>query len=78
MLKTLNLPSAKDFEISLDEAKKRAESAGYKEDDVNAVIKSMWKDKRRQNCNRYKCIGFPVYFLVVSREKYSVQLSAEY
>ncbi len=49
-----------------------------KEDDVNAVIKSMWKDKRRQNCNRYKCIGFPVYFLVVSREKYSVQLSAEY
>ncbi len=42
MLKTLNLPSAKDFEISLDEAKKRAESAGYKEDDVNAVIKSMW------------------------------------
>lgn len=47
MLKTLKLPSAKDFELSLDEAQKWAESVGYKEDDVNAIIKSVRKDKQK-------------------------------
>lgn len=47
MLKTIKFPSVEDFEASLDEAQKWAESVGYKEDDVNAIIKSMRKDKRK-------------------------------
>ena len=35
MLKTLKLPTAEEFEASLDEAQKWASSVGYKEEDVN-------------------------------------------
>ena len=40
MLKTLKLPTAEEFEASLDEAQKWASSVGYKEEDVNDIIKS--------------------------------------
>ncbi len=45
MLKTLKPPSAEDFEKSLDNARKWAESVGYKEDDVNDIIKYIRKKK---------------------------------
>ena len=46
MLKTLKLPSAEEFEASLDEAKKWAMSLGYNENDVNDIIKSVRRKKR--------------------------------
>ena len=46
MLKTLKLPSAEEFEASLDEAQKWAKSVGYNENDVNDIIKSVRKKKR--------------------------------
>ena len=46
MLKTLKLPSVEEFEASLDEAQKWAESVGYNENDVNDIIKSVRKKKR--------------------------------
>ena len=46
MLKTLKLPSAEEFEASLDEAQKCAGSVGYSEDDVDDIIKSVRKKKR--------------------------------
>ena len=46
MLKTLKLPSAEEFEASLDEAQKWAMSVGYNENDVNDIIKSVRKKKR--------------------------------
>ncbi len=45
MLKTLKLPSAEEFEASLDEAQKWALSVGYNENDVNDIIKSVRKKK---------------------------------
>lgn len=47
MLKTLKLPTAEEFEASLDEAQKWAASVGYKEEDVNDIIKSVRKNKRK-------------------------------
>lgn len=47
MLKVLNLPSADEFEKSLNEASAWAASVGYKESDVNEIIKSVRKSKRR-------------------------------
>ncbi len=47
MLKTLKFPSGEDFEASLNEAQKWAESVGYREDDINAIIKSVRKNKRK-------------------------------
>ena len=47
MLKTLKLPSAEEFEAELSEAQKWAASVGYKEDDVNDIIKSVRKSKRK-------------------------------
>ncbi len=47
MLKTLKFPSGEDFETSLNEAQKWAESVGYREDDINAIIKSVRKNKRK-------------------------------
>ena len=47
MLKTLKLPTAEEFEASLDEAQKWASSVGYKEEDVNDIIKSMRQSKRK-------------------------------
>lgn len=46
MLKTLKLPSAEEFEASLDEAQKWALSVGYHEDDVDELVKSVRKKKR--------------------------------
>lgn len=47
MLKTLKLPTAEEFEASLDEAQKWASSVGYKEEDVNDIIKSVRQRKRK-------------------------------
>lgn len=41
MLKVLKLPTAEEFEKSLDQAQKWAASVGYAEEDVNDVIKSV-------------------------------------
>ncbi len=46
MLKTLKLPSAEEFETSLDEAQKWALSVGYNENDVDDIVKSIRKKKR--------------------------------
>ena len=46
MLKTLKVPSAEEFEASLDEAQKWAASVGYEESDVNDIIKSVREKKR--------------------------------
>lgn len=47
MLKTLKLPTAEEFEVSLDDAQKWASSVGYKEEDVNDIIKSVRQSKRK-------------------------------
>lgn len=47
MLKTLKLPTAAEFEASLDEAQKWAASVGYKEEDVDDIIKSVRQRKRK-------------------------------
>lgn len=46
MLKTLKLPTAEEFEASLDEAQKWAASVGYEESDVDDIIKSVRRKKR--------------------------------
>ena len=46
MLKTLKLPTAQEFEASLDEAQRWAASVGYEESDVNDIIKSVRKRKK--------------------------------
>ena len=46
MIKTLKLPSAEEFEASLDEAQQWAKSVGYNESDVNEIVKSVRKKKR--------------------------------
>lgn len=47
MLKVLKLPTAEEFETSLDQAQEWASSVGYAEDDVNDIIKSVRKSKRK-------------------------------
>lgn len=47
MLKTLKLPTAAEFEASLDEAQKWAASVGYQEEDVDDIIKSVRQRKRK-------------------------------
>ena len=47
MLKILKLPTAEEFEASLDEAQKWAASVGYEESDVNDIIKSARRNKKR-------------------------------
>ena len=46
MLKALKLPSAEEFEASLDEVQKWAASVGYIESDVDDIIKSVRKKKK--------------------------------
>lgn len=46
MLKTLKLPSAEEFEASLDEAQTWAKSVGYDESDVEGIVKSVRRKKR--------------------------------
>ena len=47
MLKTIKMPTVEEFKLKLDDAREWAESVGYKEDDVNDIIKSVRKSKRR-------------------------------
>ena len=47
MLKNLKLPTAEEFEASLDEAQMWAASVDYTESDVNDIIKSVRKSKRK-------------------------------
>lgn len=47
MLKVLRVPTAEEFSKTLDEAKEWADSVGYKESDVNDIIKSVRKKKRK-------------------------------
>lgn len=47
MLKVLKLPTAEEFEASLDQAQEWASSVGYAEDDVNDIIKSVRRSKRK-------------------------------
>ena len=47
MLKTLKLPSAEEFEAAMSEAQQWAASVGYREDDVNAIIKSVRKSREK-------------------------------
>lgn len=46
MLKALKLPSQEEFEAALDEAQAWAASVGYKEEDVNDIIKAVRQRKR--------------------------------
>ena len=45
MLKALKLPSAEEFDSSLNEAQKWAASVGYEESDVDDIIKSVRRNK---------------------------------
>ena len=47
-LKMLELPDVEIIEESLDEAQKWASSVGYKEEDVNDIIKSVRRSKRNE------------------------------
>lgn len=47
MLKVIKMPSAKEFERKLDEARDWAASVGYEESDVSEIIKSVRKKKRK-------------------------------
>ena len=47
MLKALKLPTAAEFEAAMSEAQEWAASAGYTENDVNDIIKSVRKNKRK-------------------------------
>ena len=45
ILKRIELPTIDDFKAQLDEAKEWAASVGYKEEDVNDIIKAARKKK---------------------------------
>ena len=47
MLKVLRLPTIEEFSETLDEAKEWADSVGYKESDVDKIIKSVRRKKRK-------------------------------
>lgn len=47
MLKTVKVPTVKDFKKKLDEAQKWAKQVGYVESDVNEIIKDVRKKKRK-------------------------------
>lgn len=49
MLKTLELPDAEKLEAALDEMQKWASSVGYKEEDVNDIIKSVRQSKQNMD-----------------------------
>lgn len=48
MLKTLKLPSVEEFDAMLSKAQQWASSVGYREEDVNDIIKRYRKEKREQ------------------------------
>ncbi|MGI6579385.1 MAG: hypothetical protein ACOX3H_03920 [Saccharofermentanales bacterium] len=47
MLKRIDLPTEEDFILGLDEAADWAASVGYVEKDVNDIIQSVRKKKRK-------------------------------
>ncbi len=47
ILKSLKLPDTAEFEAALNKAKEWADSVGYKEDDVESIVKSVRKRKRK-------------------------------
>lgn len=47
MLKILKLPSADEFDKALKGAQQWAASVGYSENDVNSIVKSVRKNKRK-------------------------------
>jgi AbrB family looped-hinge helix DNA binding protein len=47
MLKALKLPTAEEFEASLDEAQEWASSVGYVESDVDDIIQSVRRNRKR-------------------------------
>ncbi len=47
MLKVLRLPNLEEISETLDEAKEWAETVGYKKSDVNNIIKSVRRKKRK-------------------------------
>lgn len=47
MLKALKLPSADEFEATLNEAQDWAKSVGYKETDVDEIISSVRKRRKK-------------------------------
>ena len=49
MLKTLELPDAEKIEAALDEMQKWASSVGYKEEDVNDIIKSVRRNIQNED-----------------------------
>ncbi|MGN0317525.1 MAG: AbrB/MazE/SpoVT family DNA-binding domain-containing protein [Lachnospira sp.] len=46
IMKALKLPSVEEFEASMDEAQEWANSVGYKESDVDSIIKDVRKRKK--------------------------------
>ncbi len=46
MLKPIEVPTEEDFKKSLDKAVKWAKSAGYKESDVNDIVKTYRKNRK--------------------------------
>ena len=49
LLKVLKLPSADEFKKIMDDAQKWAKSVGYKESDVNDIVKSVRKKRKDEN-----------------------------
>ena len=49
-LKVLKPPAAKEFEASLDEA----QSAGYKESNIDNIVRFVRKRKRGWNCSKHR------------------------
>lgn len=47
ILKSLKLPDAAEFEAALDNAKEWADSVGYRENDVESIVKSVRKRKQK-------------------------------
>lgn len=47
ILKRIELPTIDEFKAQLDQAKAWAENVGYKEEDVNEIIKSVRKKKHK-------------------------------
>ena len=47
IIKPIRIPSEDEFEQFLDEAQEWAASVGYQESDVNDIIKSVRRKKRR-------------------------------
>lgn len=47
MLKALKLPSKEDFEIAMKQTQKWAKSVGYRQSDVNDIVKTYRRSKRK-------------------------------